>query len=206
MIDPKDLPAPCFERTDPTDDALFYLQPRKVVHIDDPAIASLTGFLTNHLKPGDVYLDLMSSWRSHLPSDLNPARVVGLGMSAEEMEDNPQLDERLVHNLNATPRLPFDDQTFDAAICTVSVQYIIRPIDIYRDVNRILKPGAPFIVSFSNRCFPQKAIALWLSMTDAQHIELVKSYFIDNWDEVQTWDHLTQNTDPLFIIWANRST
>lgn len=208
MIDPKNLPAPCFDRADPTDDALFYLQPRKVVHIDEWAIASLRDFLSGHLTPGGTYLDLMSSWRSHLPPDHRPARVIGLGLNAEEMEDNPQLDEWIVHNLNTTPRLPFDDQIFDAAVCTVSIQYMTRPIDVFRDINRVLKPGAPFILSFSNRCFPQKAIALWLAMTDAQHVELVKNYFntFDAWDEVQTWDNLAdiQNTDPLFIVWANR--
>ena len=206
MIDPQNLPAHCFKRADQTDDALFYREPRKVVHIDDSAIAALTGFLAEYLQPGGIYLDLMSSWRSHLPSDLNSNRVTGLGMNAEEMVDNPQLDAWIVHNLNANPRLPFADQTFDAVTCTASVQYMIRPLDIFREVNRTLKPGAPFVVSFSNRCFPQKAISLWLAMTDAQHIELVKSYFSDNWGEIQTRDGLPEHVDPLFIVWANRST
>ena len=204
-MDPQDLTAACFERADQSDDALFYREARKVVHIDDGAIAALTSFLAEHLQPGGVYLDLMSSWRSHLPPDLNASRVIGLGMNAAEMADNPQLDEWVVRDLNDKPRLPFEDQSFDAVICTVSVQYITHPVDIFRDVNRILNPGAPFLVSFSNRCFPQKAIALWLAMTNAQHIELVESYFSGDWDEVQNRNCLTEEADPLFVVWANRS-
>ena len=126
-------------------------------------------------------------------------------MGPRVLADNPQLDEWVVHDLNATPRLPFADRHFDAVICTVSVQYMIRPLDIFREVERVLEPGAPFIVSFSNRCFPQKAVALWLAMTDAEHVDLVRSYFGDGWDGVATHRYLPKHADPLFIVWAHRS-
>lgn len=201
LIDPQDLTPQCFERAEETGDALFYEEPRKVVHIDEGAIAALTGFLAEYLEPGGRYLDLMSSWRSHYPPDLNPGHVTGLGMNAEELADNPQLDQWLVHNLNAAPELPFANQLFDAVTCTVSVQYMTRPLAIFREVNRVLKPGAPFILSFSNRCFPQKAIALWLAMDDVQHVELVESYFGENWRDICTRNCPTQ-ADPLYIVWA----
>ena len=201
LIDPQDLTAQCFEGAEETADALFYEQPRKVVHIDAGAIAALTGFLAEYLEPGGRYLDLMSSWRSHYPPDLNPGHVTGLGMNAEELADNPQLDQWLVHNLNAAPELPFANQLFDAVTCTVSVQYMTRPLAVFREVNRVLKPGAPFILSFSNRCFPQKAIALWLAMDDVQHVELVESYFGENWRDICTRNCPTQ-ADPLYIVWA----
>ena len=204
LRDPQDFSARGFARQDPSDDALFYSVARKVVHIDEGAIAALTGFLSEQLSPGGNYLDLMSSWRSHLPPDLG-GHITGLGMNAEELADNPQLDEWVVHDLNAGPRLPFADRHFDAVICTVSVQYMIRPLDIFREVERVLEPGAPLIVSFSNRCFPQKAIALWLAMADAEHVELVRSYFGDGWDGVATRSYLPEHADPLFIVWANRS-
>ena len=203
LIDPQDLTPQCFERAEETADALFYQQPRKVVHIDAGAIAALTGFLAEYLEPGGRYLDLMSSWRSHYPPDLNPGHVTGLGMNAEELADNPQLDQWLVHNLNAAPELPFADQLFDAVTCTVSVQYMTRPLAVFREVNWVLKPGAPFILSFSNRCFPQKAIALWLAMDDVQHVELVESYFGENWRDIRTRNGPTQ-ADPLYIVWARR--
>ena len=201
LIDPQDLTPQCFERAEETGDALFYEEPRKVVHIDEGAIAALTGFLAEYLEPGGRYLDLMSSWRSHYPPDLNPGHVTGLGMNAEELADNPQLDQWLVHNLNAAPELPFANQLFDAVTCTVSVQYMTRPLAIFREVNRVLKPGAPFILSFSNRCFPQKAIALWLAMDDVQHVELVESCFGENWRDICTRNCPTQ-ADPLYIVWA----
>ena len=201
LIDPQDLTAQCFEGAEEPADALFYEQPRKVVHIDAGAIAALTGFLAEYLEPGGRYLDLMSSWRSHYPPDLNPGHVTGLGMNAEELADNPQLDQWLVHNLNAAPELPFANQLFDAVTCTVSVQYMTRPLAVFREVNRVLKPGAPFILSFSNRCFPQKAIALWLAMDDVQHVELVESYFGENWRDICTRNCPTQ-ADPLYIVWA----
>jgi len=204
LSDLKHFSKSCFARQNPCDDAFFYSVARKVTHIDRGAIAALTDFLSKQLPPSGTYLDLMSSWRSHLPPDPR-GHVTGLGMNAEELADNPQLAEWVVHDLNAEPRLPFEERHFDAVICTVSVQYMIRPLEIFREVNRVLKPGAPFIVSFSNRCFPQKAIALWLAMTDAEHVELIRSYFGDGWDAVLTQNNLPENADPLFIVWANRS-
>lgn len=198
-----------FKKQDPSDDANFYQIARKVVHIDDHAIAGVRDLFAEMLPPNGTYLDLMSSWRSHLPSDLNPTKVVGLGMNAEEMSDNPQLDEYVVHNLNRKPILPFGDATFDAAFCTVSVQYLTQPREVFREVERVLRPGGVFIVSFSNRCFPTKAVAIWLSMNNEQHVELVKTYFAHggNWVNVDHRAKLGKRTlfggdDPLYLVWG----
>jgi SAM-dependent methyltransferase len=204
LIDWRDLTPQCFARADEAEDALFYQSARKVVHIDEGAIVALTGFLGEYLQPGGRYLDLMSSWRSHYPLELNADQITGLGMNAEELADNPQLDEGLVHDLNTEPYLPFAEQNFDAVTCTVSVQYMTRPLEVFRAVYRVLKPGAPFILSFSNRCFPQKAIALWLAMDDAQHVELVSSYFAEHWRDIRTRNCPTKG-DPLYIVWARRA-
>ena len=166
-----------FRRYDESNDKHFYSMPRKVVHIDEWAISVLRRTYRTLLSDGGVWLDLMSSWRSHLPNDVIPERVVGLGMNAEEMDDNPQLDSYAIHNLNQNPRLPYDDNQFDAVLCAVSIQYLTQPITVFEEVNRVLKPGGDFIISFSNRCFPSKAVAIWLSTTDRQHIELIQRYF-----------------------------
>lgn len=203
-----DFPAEYFAKQDSSDDALFYQFARKVVHIDDDAIRALSEQFTAILPKNAALLDLMSSWRSHLPPQLAPTRVVGLGMNAEEMADNPALTEYVVHNLNKNPILPFADGEFDAAICTVSVQYLQRPIEVFREVGRVCKPNAPFVVSFSNRCFPTKAVAVWLGTTDNQHMALVARYFEDagNWSDVQAWAKPTRlRGDPLYIVWAKRS-
>ncbi len=202
----RQLPPTYFQRQDESADGLFYTTPRRVVHIDDGAICALTALLAKLLPPAGVYLDLMSSWRSHLPDELEPKRVVGLGMNAAEMADNPQLNEHLVHNLNENPTLPFADGEFDAAICTVSVQYMTKPLEIFREVNRVLQPGGLFIVSFSNRCFPTKAVAAWLAGGDREHLGLVQGYFTtaDNWGEPQAAANTPRHVDPLYVVWAEK--
>jgi SAM-dependent methyltransferase len=200
------FPDEYFLRQDMSRDEMFYTMARKVVHIDDHAIAAVRRHLGDLLPPGGVYLDLMSSWRSHLPDDLHPARVAGLGMNADEMADNPQLTDYVVHNLNADPILPFDDAEFDGVFCTVSVQYLTRPLEVLRDVNRVLKPGAPFLMTFSNRCFPTKAVAIWLATTDRQHVALVSSYFEDSggWIDLRASVTSTPGLDPLYAVWAKK--
>ncbi|HXG36718.1 MAG TPA: methyltransferase domain-containing protein [Dehalococcoidia bacterium] len=197
-----------FARMDESEDALFYAVPRKVVHIDDSAIAAVGRLYQRLLPQSGIFLDLMSSWRSHLPPELRPARVIGLGLNAEEMAENPQLDEHLVHDLNRDPRLPFPEDTFDGVVCAVSIQYLTQPIAVFREVRRVLKPGKPFIVTFSNRCFPSKAIAAWLYSSDEQHLELVRIYFQESggWQAITAEDCLPERekgfADPLYGVWA----
>ena len=166
MPEPKELPKlgpEFFRRTDESDDGAFYDFPRLTVHIDDSAIAAVSEIYASRLPPSAAILDFMSSWRSHLPESLHPARVTGLGLSRPEMEANPALTEVVVHDVNREPRLPFDDRVFDGAVMTVSVQYLIHPIETFAEVGRVLKPAAPFIVTFSNRMFPTKAVAIWVN-------------------------------------------
>ena len=150
-------------------------------------------------------LDLMSGWRSHLPEDLRLREVVGLGMNAEEMAENPQLTRSIVHDVNRDPRLPFGDDEFDGAVCAVSIQYMTDPLSVFREVHRVLRPGAPFVVSFSNRCFPTKAVAVWLATTDRQHVELVVAYFeaAGRWVDIKDEDRSPgEGGDPLYGVWA----
>lgn len=175
-MDPRNFPPEFFQREDESNDAEFYDTPRLVVHIDDGAIAAV-GRLFRQLIPSDaVVLDLMSSWRTHWPADHPHRRIVGLGMNAVEMADNPQLSEYVLRDINADPSLPFADAAFDAVVITVSVQYLIRPLEVFAEVSRILRPGGVFIVTFSNRCFPTKAVRVWRGTSDEDHIELVASY------------------------------
>jgi len=167
-------------REDESPDSLFYTEPRMVAHIDATAIAQVTAIyreLLAPLSPHGRILDLMSSRYSHLPTDLPLAEVVGLGMNADELAENPQLTSSVVHDLNADPRLPFDDESFDAALNTVSVQYLTQPVAVFRDMARILKPGAPYAVVFSNRMFPTKAVLAWRMRDDQGHLALVRDYF-----------------------------
>ena len=208
-MDPRRFPPEFFQREDESNDAEFYTMPRLVVHIDDGAIMAV-GRLFKQLIPEDAAtLDLMSSWRTHWPEEHPRRRIVGLGMNATEMADNPQLDEYLLKDINVDPSLPFEDASFDAVVITVSVQYLTRPVEVFAEVSRVLRPGGVFIVTFSNRCFPTKAVRVWRGTNDEDHVELVASYMqhaggfagvrggLDNPD-------LSPPADPLFAVFAYR--
>jgi len=176
MSDLPELPPGAFARVDEGDDAEFYAPVRLVTHIDEGAIAALGGFYAEILPRDGVLLDLMSSWVSHLPDDFPVAELVGHGMNADELAANPRLTDRFVQDLNREPTLPLEDVRFDGVMCCVSVQYLQRPIEVFAEVRRTLKPGAPFIVSFSNRCFPTKAVAIWQALDLNGHAALVHLY------------------------------
>lgn len=169
-----ELPAGAFDKQDAADDLAFYAPARLVTHIDADAIAALTGFYRAALPNGSRVLDLMSSWISHLPDDREYAEIVGHGMNADELAANPRLNRWFVQDLNRKPMLPLDEGTFDAALCCVGAQYLQRPVAVFAEVRRVLVPDAPFVVSFSNRCFPAKAVAIWRSLDTGGQAALVR--------------------------------
>ena len=197
-----------FRRYDETPDELFYREPRMVTHIDDPAIAAATAFYRGLLPAGGAILDLITSWVSHLPADVAYDAVAGLGMNAEELDANSRLTERSVQDLNNDPALPWRDGTFDGAIVTVSVQYLTRPAEVFTEVGRVLRPGAPFALLYSNRCFPTKAVAVWQMLNDREHGDLLGLYFRQSGRFGPSQAHdLSPNpgkSDPLFAVVARR--
>jgi SAM-dependent methyltransferase len=192
-----------FQRYDETDDANFYGQPRLVNHIDDEAIAATTALFQTYLPANGALLDLMSSWVSHLPATVSYSRVAGLGMNETELRANPQLTDYIVQDLNRQPQLPYPDASFDGGMVTVSVQYLTNPVAVYRDVARVLKPGAPFLTVFSNRMFPTKAVAIWQSLDDKGHQQLVCSYYAHTglFDKIDVLDCSPGRwSDPLYAV------
>jgi SAM-dependent methyltransferase len=188
-----------FARVDPTDDRVFYSFERKVTHIEAGAIEALRDFYASITPSGGRVLDLMSSWRSHLPGGLGP--VTGLGMNAAEMADNPALTAGfIVHDLNRQPRLPLRSAAFDACVCSVSVQYLVRPVEVWAEVRRVLKPGSPCAVSFSNRCFPTKAVLLWRATADADHLQVVGRYLVEAGFTDVTGSKLQSPDDPVWVV------
>jgi Methyltransferase domain len=166
-----------FERINENEDSIFYTEPRLVTHIDDTAISVIRHIYGQTLKNGLKVLDLMSGWRSHIPQNFKLESLIGLGLNREEMLQNPQLTGYVIHDLNRDP-LPFTDNEFDAVICTVSVEYLIRPFEVFREIARILKTGGYFIVTFSNRWFPPKVIRIWTELHDFERMGLVLEYFL----------------------------
>ncbi len=170
-----ELPPHAFAKEDAAPDPLFYASPRLVTHIDDRAIAAVTA-LYRELFPAGTILDLMGSWVAHLPPEIAYAAVIGHGMNADELAANPRYTRWFVQDLNADPVLPLAVASIDAVAICVSVQYLQHPVAVFRELRRVLKPGGVVAISFSNRCFPTKAVAIWLGLAAGQHPQLVSLY------------------------------
>ena len=205
MGDPHDaFPPGFFARTDEQPDPAFYDYDRFVSHIDDRAIAAV-GALYNELGLTGSVLDLCASWISHFPSP--PAELVALGMNANELAGNPMATSWVVHDLNIDPSLPFKDESFDAVTCCVSIDYLTRPIDVLRDAARVLRPGGQLVLTFSNRCFPTKAIRGWLATDDAGHCQIVRRFIelADGFGQPRAELRTPRSWgDPLYGAWASR--
>ncbi|CAJ1346126.1 unnamed protein product [Effrenium voratum] len=195
------LTARDLQRMDETDDAVFYSSARLVKHIDDSAIRSIKDYYQVQFQPSSAVLDICSSWVSHFP-EMHLARAVGLGMNAEELAQNQQLTEFVVKDLNKDPSLPFHDNDFDTVVNVVSVDYLAHPLEVFRDIFRVLKPGGMAIMSFSNRFFQSKAIKLWLEIGEIQRCQVVSWYFkFAGFGDITAKD-LTSSLghDPVYVV------
>ncbi len=198
------LPEEAFRRYDERPDEEFYALPRFVTHIDDQAIAAVTQLYRELFPEGGAILDLMSSWISHLPPEVSYSQVIGLGMNEAELRRNQRLDSYVVQNLNTNPRLPFGDGEFDGCGICVSIDYLTRPVEVLREVGRVLKVGASTIISFSNRCFPSKAVAVWHRLDDRDRMKLVERYLLEagNFQNIRSLDRSPRRlySDPLYAV------
>jgi SAM-dependent methyltransferase len=197
------FPPEFFQRADDRADDQFYEFDRFVTHIDERAIAAV-GALYEELGVGGRVLDLMSSWISHFRSP--PRELVVLGMNERELAANAAASSYVVHDLNTDPVLPFEDGRFDAATCCVSVDYLVQPIKLFADVSRVLAPGGIMVCTFSNRCFPTKAIRGWLASNDEGRCRIVAEYFREagGWNEPEVALRTPPQTrgDPLYAVWS----
>ena len=206
-------------RDDNQPDAEFYRKPRFVHHIDDTAREMVRNTYGRFLTDGMQVLDLMSSWQSHIPANLHLDRLVGLGLNEDELKRNPQLSDFLVHDLNAGSRLPFESNTFNAVLNTASLEYLTNPLSVFKEVSRILRPGGHFIVTFSNRWFPTKAIKIWKELHDFERMGLVLEYFLraGGFKDLQTYSirglprpHDDKYfpemlfSDPVYAVWGRK--
>jgi Methyltransferase domain len=171
-----ELPPQAFAKADPAPDDAFYAVPRFVTHIDDAAIAAVTGLYRQLFPPGGTILDLMGSWVAHLPPEIAYAEVVGHGMNEAELKANSRYHRWFVQDLNRNAVLPMASASVDAVAVCVSIQYLEHPVAVFREVKRVLRPGGVVAVTFSNRCFPTKAVAIWQALAEGRHQSLVALY------------------------------
>jgi SAM-dependent methyltransferase len=208
-----------FKREDERPDDRFYQQPKFVHHIDDNAVKMVTGIYGQFLKDNMRVLDLMSSWTSHIPDGLNLKKITGLGLNPKELEKNVQLTDRIVHDLNQNPTLPFDTESYDAAICSISVEYLIHPFDVFKEIARVLKSDGQFMITFSNRWFPSKVTGIWKELHDFERMGLVLEYFLQSglYKDMRTYSmrglprprhdkYFSEErlSDPVFAVWGTR--
>ena len=209
-----------FARSDESDDSIFYATDRFVQHLDSLALATVEKLIGDLvIEENPVILDLMASWDSHIPSSLRPGRVVGLGLNRNELAKNPALTEWCLHDLNKNPILPFSDSTFDVVLNVVSVDYMTKPFDVFREVSRILKPGGLFLVIFSSRMFEQKAVNIWRQSSEEERVLLVEEFFnrVETFTRPQLfaskgkprpkddrYAHLGIPSDPIYAVYAEK--
>ncbi|MFP4087125.1 MAG: methyltransferase domain-containing protein [Desulfobacteraceae bacterium] len=209
-----------FSRLDESDDRSFYARDRFVNHLDEAAlntVSELIGQLVVEESP--AILDLMAGWESHIPQHIKPSKVVGLGLNPNELAQNGALTEVVLHDLNHDPQLPFPDDTFDVVLNTVSVDYLVKPLEVFQEVARVLKPGGLFLVIFSNRMFPQKAVKIWQESDEEERVMLVQEFFEHSGSfeaphifvskgrprpKTDKYAHTGLPSDPIYAVYADR--
>jgi len=210
-------PYPMHRKND-DDDSIFYQNPRLVNHLDATAIEQIKLIHSRLLSPNIKILDLMSSWTSHLPDSYENLQITGLGLNENELKANPLLDKTVVHDLNQLPKLPFADNSFDAVVCTSSIEYLTQPLEILTEIARITMPGGIFITTFSDRWFPGKEISPWPDLHRFERLGLVLDYYLKTgkFENIHTESilglprplsdkHIAKSyiSDPIFSVWAN---
>lgn len=195
---------------DASNDQLFYLLPKFVQHAGDECRAALTEYYRCALPSNGAVLDLCSSWTSHFP-DVTLKRCAILGLNPLELLANPSKTEWTVRNLNRDPTLPYGDAEFDVVTNALSVDYLTKPLEVFQEISRVLKPGGLAAMAFTNRCFPTKVVPIWLDpFTEASHAAIVANYFhfAGNFVDIAVADvsppGWTGMRDPMIVVSARR--
>jgi SAM-dependent methyltransferase len=209
-----------YSRLDESDDLEFYSRDRLVSHLDSLALSTVEKLIgTLVVEESPAILDLMAGWDSHIPGDLRSREAVGLGLNENELRENKVLSEAVIHDLNKDPYLPFPDNRFDAVVNTVSVDYMTKPAEVFKEVGRVLKPGGLFLVIFSNRMFPEKAVKVWREAGEEERVLLVEDFFKEAGlfekpsvflskgkprPKDDPYAHLGIPSDPIYAVYADK--
>lgn len=195
-------------------DGAFYTVPKFGHHAGDECRASLSEFYGSVLPPNGqgAVLDLCSSFTSHYPEGYKAKKCVALGLNFLELVANPSKTDYKVQDLNQNPKLPFDDASFDVITNSLSVDYMTRPLELFEEMHRVLKPGGLACMAFTNRCFPTKIVPIWNKpFTEMHHAQTVGAYFkfSAGWAEIGVADCSPDGwvgqRDPMIIVMARKS-
>tara|TARA_B100001769_G_scaffold25409_1_gene16774 strand:- start:11 stop:661 length:651 start_codon:yes stop_codon:yes gene_type:complete len=203
-------------KSDISDDGIFYQQPRFVHHLSDSFRNRLTSLYSEYLLNHHIILDLMSSWVSHLPSNISYKKVIGHGMNEAELSSNERLDRFFVQNLNKKQNMPIEDSSVDVGLIVAGWQYLQYPEKVSLELSRVIKSDSLLIISFTNRAFWTKAPNIWTYSSEEKRIEYVTSVLTSNgWRIEKILNEKTQDkklfgfysseSDPFFSVIARNN-
>jgi len=203
-------------KSDICDDEIFYQQPRFVHHLSDSFRYRLTSLYSEYLLNHHIILDLMSSWVSHLPSNISYKKVIGHGMNEAELSSNERLDRFFVQNLNKKQNMPIEDSSVDVGLIVAGWQYLQYPEKVSLELSRVIKSDSLLIISFTNRAFWTKAPNIWTYSSEEKRIEYVTSVLTSNgWRIEKILNEKTQDkklfgfysseSDPFFSVIARNN-
>ena len=204
------------DKSDISDDEIFYQQPRFVHHLSDSFRSRLTSLYSEYLLKHHIILDLMSSWVSHLPSNISYKKVIGHGMNEAELSSNERLDRFFVHNLNKKQNMPIEDSSIDVGLIVAGWQYLQYPEKVSLELSRIIKSDSLLIISFTNRAFWTKAPNIWTYSSEEKRIEYVTNVLWANgWriekvlnektQDKKLFGFYTSESDPFFSVIARNN-
>ena len=204
------------DKSDISDDEIFYQQPRFVHHLSDSFRTRLTTLYSEYLLNHHIILDLMSSWVSHLPTNIRYKKVIGHGMNEAELSSNERLDRFFVQNLNKKQNMPIEDSSVDVGLIVAGWQYLQYPEKVSLELSRVIKSDSLLIISFTNRAFWTKAPNIWTYSSEEKRIEYVTSVLTSNgWRIEKILNEKTQDkklfgfysseSDPFFSVIARNN-
>ena len=203
-------------KSDFSEDEIFYQQPRFVHHLSDSFRNRLTSLYSEYLLNHHIILDLMSSWVSHLPSNISYKKVIGHGMNEAELSSNERLDRFFVQNLNKKQNMPIEDSSVDVGLIVAGWQYLQYPEKVSLELSRVIKSDSLLIISFTNRAFWTKAPNIWTYSSEEKRIAYVTSVLTSNgWRIEKILNEKTQDkklfgfysseSDPFFSVIARNN-
>lgn len=192
-----------FRRKDETGDATYF-PGGTTDYVNTEAGERVRTIYSDFVENGMEILDLMAGDDSRLPREYSPDAVTGLGLDTKGMDANSALTERIIHDINDTPRLPFEDESFDAVLCTAGVEYLTSPFEVVEEAARVLKPGGICAFAFTDRWDDNKVIGIWPELYPFERMGLVSQYLIrsDRFEPIHTVSDRGSACDSIFAVHA----